>query len=67
MALTGKICSVGQEKVLEEIINNAIELPVESQNVVLMMAKAMRFTRACVTQQNLKEQKTGDKRDEAVF
>lgn len=44
------------KKVLEEIIDNASELPVESQDLLLMMAKAMRHTRNCVIRQNDAEQ-----------
>ena len=41
---------------LDEIIDNAIELPVESQDLLLMMAKAMRYTRECVIRQSSAEQ-----------
>lgn len=44
--------SIQQGKVIDEIIENAIELPVESQDLLLMMAKAMRYTRDCVLRQS---------------
>lgn len=37
--------STEKTKVLDEIINGAVELPLESQDLLLMMAKAMRYTR----------------------
>ncbi len=43
--------SVERVKVLDEIINNAIGLPLESQDWLLMMAKSMRYTRDCVVRQ----------------
>ena len=43
--------SVEKVKVLDEIINNAIGLPLESQDWLLMMAKSMRYTRDCVVRQ----------------
>lgn len=42
-----------QVKVLDELIDNAIGLPVDSQDLLLMMAKAMRCTRDCMVRQNL--------------
>lgn len=41
-----------QRKVLDEIIDNARDLPLESQVWVLMMAKAMCHTRNCVVKQD---------------
>lgn len=40
----------GIEKIstLNQLIDNAIELPLGSQNLLLMMAKAMRHTRDCI-------------------
>ncbi|MCM1213077.1 MAG: hypothetical protein NC331_15885 [Lachnospiraceae bacterium] len=35
----------------EEIIDNAIDLPLENQELLLMMAKAMQYTRTCVSRQ----------------
>ena len=43
-----KTDGVGQVKILDEIINNATGLPLESQDLLLMMAKAMRYTRDCI-------------------
>ncbi len=54
--MTTQISSTQQVKVLDEIIDNAIELPVESQDLLLMMAKAMRYTRECVIRQSSAEQ-----------
>lgn len=54
--MTTQISSTQQAKVLDEIIDNAIELPVESQDLLLMMAKAMRYTRECVIRQSSAEQ-----------
>lgn len=44
--------SVDRIATLNEIIDNAIELPLESQNLLLMMAKSMKYTRDCMTKQN---------------
>lgn len=38
-------------KIADEIIDNAIGLPVENQELLLMMAKAMQYTRKCVLRQ----------------
>lgn len=38
-----------RETLLNEIIDNAAELPLESQNLLLMMAKAMAYTRRRLT------------------
>lgn len=43
--------SDGQTQIADEIIDNAIELPVENQELLLMMAKAMQYTRKCVLRQ----------------
>ena len=37
-----------QNRVLKEIIDNAKELPVESQNLLLILARGMVFTRNCM-------------------
>lgn len=49
--MTAQIGSVERVKILDEIINNAIELPLESQDWLLMMAKSMRYTRNCMVRQ----------------
>ena len=41
-----------QNRVLMEIIDNAKELPVESQNLLLILARGMVFTRNCMMRQN---------------
>ena len=48
--------AVQQTKVLDELIDNAIGLPVGSQDLLLMMAKAMRHTRNCLMQGDVGEQ-----------
>ncbi len=45
MVLSIKIKQSQQESILNEIIDNAAGLPVESQDLLLMIAKAMRYTR----------------------
>lgn len=37
--------------IADEIIDNAIGLPLENQEILLMMAKAMQYTRSCVLHQ----------------
>lgn len=54
--MTTQNTTVQQVKVLDELIDNAIGLPVGSQDLLLMMAKAMRHTRDCMTQQDVAEQ-----------
>lgn len=43
-----KIISTKEEKILDEIISNSIGLPLESQDLLLMIAKSMRYTRNCM-------------------
>ena len=43
--------SIEEIKVLNEIINNAIGLPIESQNLLLMLAKGMAYTRDSLIKQ----------------
>lgn len=50
---TGK----GERMVIEsgltgKIIDNAVGLPLESQKLLLMMAKSMKYTRDCIIQQS---------------
>ena len=40
-----KLGSTQQAKLLDEIIDNAVGLPLESQDLLLMMAKAMKYTK----------------------
>ena len=47
-----KVGMVQQKDVLNEIIDNAVSLPIENQELLLSMAKAMRYTRKCVLQRN---------------
>lgn len=44
--------SVKKVKILDEIIDNATELPLESQDWLLLIAKSMRYTRDCVIRQS---------------
>ena len=53
--------TVRQMKILDELIDNAIGLPVGSQDLLLMMAKAMRHTRNCLTQENSQPRKPPEK------
>lgn len=48
--------SVQQIKVLDELIDNAIDLPLDSQDMLLMLAKAMRRTRDCIIGQDAVQQ-----------
>lgn len=52
-ALLAQKISIEKVRILNEIIENAAGLPVESQDLLLMMAKAMRHTRDCLMQQNV--------------
>ncbi len=40
---SGRSCTVA-----DEIIDNAAGLPLENQELLLMMAKAMQYTRSCI-------------------
>lgn len=48
MILTKDTTSTEQEKVLDNIIENAIGLPLDNQEVLLLVAKSMRYTRECM-------------------
>ena len=56
MTLAMQNASAGQVKIVDEIIDNAAGLPIENQYLLLMMAKAMRYTRDCVMRQLAAEQ-----------
>ena len=43
---------VDDVNILDEIIDNATNLPLESQKLVLLLAKGMAYTRYCITKQN---------------
>lgn len=47
-----QLTSTKNVTVLDEIIDNASELPLESQDWLLMMAKSMRYTRDCIVSKN---------------
>ena len=49
--MTEQNITVQKIKILDELIDNASGLPVGSQDLLLMMAKAMRHTRNCLTQE----------------
>lgn len=48
--------SVQQVKILNELIENAMGLPIESQNLLLILAKGMAYTRDCLVKQSTAEQ-----------
>lgn len=48
--------SANKAAIINEIIDNAVELPLESQNVVLLIAKSMKYTRECVMRQKEAEE-----------
>lgn len=50
--LTNQMSLLKKNEILDEIINNAIELPIESQDLLLMIAKGMRFTKDCMLKNN---------------
>lgn len=52
-SLTTQIEPGRQRTIADELIDNAIGLPVESQDLVLMMAKAMQHTRQCIRRQEV--------------
>ena len=47
--MTKEMCSEKQDSVLDEIIDNAVGLPLESQRFLLILAKGMAFTRQCLS------------------
>lgn len=51
-ALSTQFDSGRQTGIADEIIDNAIGLPLENQELLLMMAKAMQYTRNCVSRQS---------------
>lgn len=56
MTLTTQNASAEDTKIVDEIMENAAGLPIESQYMLLMMAKAMCYTRDCVIRQLAAEQ-----------
>lgn len=56
--LTKQNISVQEIKILDEIVNNAIGLPVESQNLLLLMAKGMSYTKKCLLEENRKKEES---------
>ncbi len=50
-----QLTSTKNVTVLDEIIDNASGLPLESQDWLLMMAKSMRYTRDCIVRKNKAE------------
>lgn len=45
-----------QGEVLRELMENAVGLPLESQKLLLILAKGMAYTRDCLTRQGGKNQ-----------
>lgn len=45
-----------RDRILKEIIDNAKELPLESQNLLLILARGMAFTKNCMMRQNAADQ-----------
>lgn len=48
--------SANKMAIVNEIINNAVELPLEGQNVILLIAKSMKYTRECMMRQKEAEE-----------
>lgn len=46
--MTEEICFTKKVNLLEEIMNHAIALPIEGQDQILRVAKAMQYTRKCM-------------------
>lgn len=46
--LTRDTGSLEQGKALDDIIENAIGLPLDNQEVLLLIAKSMKYTRECI-------------------
>lgn len=42
-----------KNSIVEEIIDNATELPMEEQSQLLMLAKGMAYTRNCIMKQGV--------------
>lgn len=54
--MTKQNVSVQEIKILDELVNNAIGLPLESQNLLLLMAKGMSYTKNCLLEENRKKE-----------
>lgn len=46
-----------QTELLDELIDNATGLPVESQELLLMMARGMAYTRECMSKTKVENEK----------
>lgn len=46
-----------QMEILDELIDNATGLPLESQELLLMMARGMAYTRECMGKAEVEEEK----------
>ena len=55
--MTKQNVSVQEIRILDELVNNAIGLPLESQNLLLLMAKGMSYTKNCLLEEIQKEKK----------
>ncbi len=54
--MTLQTSSANKMAIVNEIINNAVELPLEGQNVILLIAKSMKYTRECMMRQKEAEE-----------
>lgn len=54
--MTLQTSSANKMAIVNEIINNAVELPLEGQNVILLIAKSMKYTRECMMKQKEAEE-----------
>lgn len=52
LIMKSQINNIEKIKVLNELIENTKELPLESQNLILMIAKGMSYTKGCLEKQN---------------
>lgn len=46
--MVGKMESTGGAKIVDTVVEQAMELPIESQEIILTVAKAMQYTRHCM-------------------
>lgn len=46
--MAGKMESTGGAKIVDTVVEQAMELPIESQEIILTVAKAMQYTRYCM-------------------
>ena len=46
--MSGKKGSAGGAGIVDTVVKQAMELPIESQEIILEVAKAMQYTRYCI-------------------